>query len=254
LNCRLCSSVITSHFANDIMLGHDVKYYDCDICGYVQTDEPTWLDEAYASPINLSDTGIMARNLANVGLVLSTLALMRERMGRVVDYAGGHGFLVRLLRDKGVDALWMDPYSENLVARGFGYSGEEAALVTAFEAFEHFLNPIGEMTQLLDISTNILFTTTLVPHDAPQPSSWWYYGLDHGQHIGFYRIKTLYFIAERFDLRLYSDGSSVHLFTKRKLSKAKWRVLNKLASVSPSLLTFGLKPKTSSDFSSLSKR
>ena len=65
----------------------------------------------------------MARNLSNVGLVLASLALMKERRGKVVDYAGGHGFLVRLLRDKGINALWMDPYSENLVARGFEYSG-----------------------------------------------------------------------------------------------------------------------------------
>ena len=52
--------------------------------GYVQTEDPTWLDEAYASPINPSDTGIMDRNLSNVELVLASLALMKERHGTVV--------------------------------------------------------------------------------------------------------------------------------------------------------------------------
>ena len=64
----------------------------------------------------------MARNLLNVGLVLATLTLLGERNGTVVDFAG-YGFLVRLLRDKGVNAFWVDPYSENLVARGFEYQG-----------------------------------------------------------------------------------------------------------------------------------
>ena len=254
MNCRLCSSAISSTFANAKILGHTVKYYECDICGYVQTEEPTWLDEAYASPINPSDTGIMARNLSNVGLVLASLALMKERRGKVVDYAGGHGFLVRLLRDKGINALWMDPYSENLVARGFEYSGGGgASLVTAFEAFEHFVNPVEEMPRFLDISPNILLTTTLAPRPVPQPTNWWYYGLDHGQHIGFYRVETLQYLADKFSLNLLSDGSSTHFFTEKKYSSARWKALKVLARYVPKSLTTGLASKTWSDNRALSK-
>lgn len=79
----------------------------------------------------------MSRNLYNVSLVLGTLTLMKSRSYPVVDYAGGHGFLVRLLRDIGVDAFWSDPFCENLVARGFEYENKnKVELVTAFE----FLN------------------------------------------------------------------------------------------------------------------
>jgi Nif-specific regulatory protein len=39
--------------------------------------------------------------------------------GTVVDCAGGYGILVRLLRDYGVNALWSDPYCENVLAKGF---------------------------------------------------------------------------------------------------------------------------------------
>jgi hypothetical protein len=75
------------------------------------------LEEAYASTINNSDTGIMSRNLSNISLVLATLILIKNRNSLVVDCAGGYGFLVRLLRDIGVNALWSDPYCENLVAK-----------------------------------------------------------------------------------------------------------------------------------------
>ncbi|MFT7460161.1 MAG: hypothetical protein ACI909_002849 [Planctomycetota bacterium] len=254
MNCRLCSSQVATSFAEAKLLGRQVQYFDCRICGYVQTEEPVWLEEAYASPIISSDTGIMARNLSNVGLVLGTLALIHERTGQVVDYAGGHGFLVRLLRDKGVDAYWADPYSENLVARGFEYSGDgKATLVAAFEAFEHFVRPVEEMEKLLDISSNILLTTSIIPRPAPQPCDWWYFGLDHGQHIGFYRVETLEYIANMLNLNLVSDGISTHLFTSKKYSGIKWRCLRQLAKHFPGLLASGLTSKTWSDHVAVSK-
>ena len=98
MNCRLCNSLISNQFSEAELLGHKIKYFECAQCEYVQTEEPFWLDEAYASSINKSDTGIMARNLSNVRLVLATLTLMRKRTEKVVDYAGGHGHRLCLLR------------------------------------------------------------------------------------------------------------------------------------------------------------
>ena len=249
MNCRLCNSLISNQFSEAELLGHKIKYFECAQCEYVQTEEPFWLDEAYASSINKSDTGIMARNLSNVRLVLATLTLMRKRTEKVVDYAGGHGFLVRLLRDKGIDALWSDPYSENLVARGFEYQkeNEPALLVTAFEAFEHFIRPVDEMGKLLSVSSNILLTTTLVPDPTPTPSDWWYYGLDHGQHIGFFRVNTLEHLAKEFHLNLISDGKSTHFFSKEQYSNNIWKSLILFSKITPYLFSVGLKSKTWND-------
>ena len=158
--CRCCGETADMQLFEAYLLGRRVSYFECSNCSYVQTEEPTWLDEAYASPINSSDTGIMVRNLSNVSLVLATLTLMARLQSQVVDYAGGYGILVRLLRDAGIDAYWADPYSENLVVRGFEYQVLEGTkLVTAFEAFEHFVNPYDEMKALLSIAPNILLTT-----------------------------------------------------------------------------------------------
>ena len=142
LSCRCCAEKMTKHLFSSKLLEKTISYFECDKCEYVQTEDPIWLEEAYTTSINTSDTGIMSRNLSNSSLVLSTLSLMGERKSCVVDYAGGYGLLVRLLRDFGVDALWADAYSENLVAKGFEYQkGRQAALVTAFEAYEHFEQP-----------------------------------------------------------------------------------------------------------------
>ena len=246
--CRCCSEPITNLLFSAKLLEKNISYFDCDNCGYVQTEEPTWLEEAYAHTINNSDTGIMSRNLSNVSLVLATLTLIKNRNSLVVDYAGGHGFLVRLLRDIGVNALWSDLYSENLVARGFEYlNKKQASLLTAFESFEHFLNPCDEMIKLLNIAPNILLTTNIIPDPAPKPSDWWYYGLEHGQHIGFYKLQTLQYLADKFGLYLISDGASRHFFSKQKYSYYAWRILIKAANKFPKILRIGMLSKTWED-------
>ncbi len=160
LDCRICGceSLLVRQGR---LFDRDVCYYDCNNCRYVQTQTPTWLDQAYSSPINFSDTGILARNLMNTSLVLASLFVLGLRKGTVVDYAGGYGFLVRLLRDKGVDAFWMDGFCENLVSRGFEYRSERADLVTAFEVFEHFTAPVCELEKMFAIAPDILFSTSL---------------------------------------------------------------------------------------------
>ena len=116
--CRCCKSS-TSHIFTALIIGREAEYFDCPNCGYVQTQQPFWLDTAYKSAINDCDTGIMIRNQTNVSLILATLTMLGKLDGAVVDYAGGYGILVRLLRDRGINALWSDPYCENLLARGF---------------------------------------------------------------------------------------------------------------------------------------
>ena len=247
LQCRLCGYDISHSIFRGRNPWEDVDYYECPRCAYVQTQQPTWLSAAYEHPINVSDTGIMVRNLANLELVISTLALLGCRHQKVVDCAGGYGILVRMLRDKGVDAYWNDAYTSNLLSKGFEYSGANAGLVTAFEAFEHFVYPLTEAKKLKSISNNILVSTDLIPSPAPLPSQWWYYGQEHGQHIGFFRVKTLNYLANELGLNLLTDGRSLHLLSKRKLSLRTWNFLRKISRVKPSLLTRGLTPKTWAD-------
>lgn len=245
--CRLCDLEIPQKLFCAQNPWGNIDFYECPRCAYVQTEEPTWLSAAYESPINVSDTGIMNRNASNLRLVISTLALLGCRRQKVVDCAGGYGILVRMLRDNGIEALWNDPYASNLLSKGFEFSGETAGLVTAFEAFEHFVYPLEEAKKLKAISSNILISTELAPSPAPLPHQWWYYGLEHGQHIGFYRVRTLKYIAKTLGLNLLTDGHSVHLLTKKMPSLKVWKVLRALTGVYSSLLTRGLVPKTWDD-------
>ncbi len=246
VRCRACDSA-TRPLWRGKLLDMKVQYFECPTCKYVQTEQPHWLERAYAEAINDSDTGIMARNVANARIVIGTLWAMGALDGIVVDYAGGYGILVRLLRDYGVDALWSDPYCENRVARGFEHRGQPATLVTAFEAFEHFIEPTKELTRMLAIAPNLLLSTMLVPTPPPPHDDWWYYGREHGQHVGLFRLETLEMLARKSGKVLISDGHFYHLVAENGLSRRLWKLMLRFNRYVPRLVANRLTSKTWAD-------
>ncbi|MDD5460870.1 MAG: class I SAM-dependent methyltransferase [Methylococcales bacterium] len=245
-DCRICQEQANKIFTGNL-LNIPVDYFECLDCGYVQTESPHWLELAYTETINDSDTGIMSRNQVNARIVLVTMLMLGKVGGTLVDYAGGYGILVRLLRDYGINALWSDRYCQNLVARGFERTNETADLVTAFEAFEHFVNPVEELEKMLDIAPNVLFSTIIVADPAPKQEDWWYYGKEHGQHIGFFRIRTLEKLAQERGKFLVSNGVSYHLFTDQPINQTLWKIMFRANRLIPQLLRRRLASKTWSD-------
>jgi Methyltransferase domain len=226
MRCRICSSLSQERFRSKILSKYEIFYYACGNCGFLQTDEPFWLEESYSDPINFSDTGILLRTLGLAEIASVIIYFLFDKNARYLDFGGGYGLFTRRMRDIGFDFFWWDKYTTNLFATGFEY-GEgtgDIELITAFETFEHFVDPIKEIETLLSISKNILLTTDLLPDPVPQPSDWYYYGLEHGQHISFYSLKTLQFIAKKYGLYLYSFRP-VHLFTSREINQVYLKLL-----------------------------
>jgi len=220
MQCRVCSSESSPLAVARILKKHDVQYYACGACGFVQTETPYWLDEAYSEAIVRYDIGLVGRNIEFSKVTALVLALYFDPGARFLDYGGGNGMFVRLMRDRGFDFYWHDKYAQNVFATGFdGGPSDGYGLVTAFEVFEHLPDPLEEIAQMLKFSDSLLFSTLLVPPGPPKPEAWWYYSLDGGQHISFYTRESLRRIADRFGLRLYSNGASLHLLTRKRLSE-----------------------------------
>ena len=220
MRCKVCSDIV-EEFARDVILGkHSIAYYRCNSCGLIQTEEPYWLEEAYSKAIAGSDTGLVSRNL---NLAIKSQAIISTWFNPskcFLDFAGGYGMLVRLMRDAGYDFRWYDMYCDNLFAKGFEadvVDHDTYELVTAFEVFEHMPEPMAQIESIVQYSRNILFSTEIIPQTLPQPETWWYYGLDHGQHISFFSLKSLEVIAKKMSLNFYTNGTSLHLFTEKKL-------------------------------------
>jgi len=62
----------------------------------MQTEEPCWLSEAYKDPIDISDTGYVARNISLSQKITVLLSLFFDKKAKFLDYAGGYGLFVRL--------------------------------------------------------------------------------------------------------------------------------------------------------------
>lgn len=221
MSCNICGDVNDKLHKARILNKYEIQYFSCPSCGFTQTEDTYWLDEAYSEALSASDTGVMARNLFFARTTKVILFLLGKRQGRYLDFGGGYGIFTRLMRDQGFDFYWYDKYAQNLVARGFEGDiggGQKYDAITSFENFEHFASPLEEIEKILKLSDFIIFSTELMPADLPRPEDWWYYCLEHGQHISLFSLKSLNYIAEKNGINLISDGKGLHIFSKQKIS------------------------------------
>jgi len=220
MECKICSSKSDSLFSARILQKYDIRYFKCDVCGFIQTEQPYWLEEAYQDAIASLDIGYVSRNLFYRDIVASILKKKWFNFnGKFLDYGGGYGLFVRLMRDKGFNFYRQDAYCKNLFAQYFDVEKAETYdLVTAFEVFEHLENPLLEIEKMLQYANSILFTTELQPGiEIKSINDWWYFAPETGQHISFYTKESLQCLAEKFRLNLYTNNCDLHLLTIKKL-------------------------------------
>lgn len=255
MNCKICGHTTSLHFSVRILDKYPADFFVCPQCKFLFAGDASWLQEAYKNPINLSDTGLVDRNIYFHKVLSLLIFLLFKRKGKFLDYAGGYGLFTRLMRDTGFDFFWYDPYCENLLSKGFEFnmgSMDNAEVLTAFEVFEHLENPLPEIEKMLEYSRNIFFSTELLPFPIPEPENFWYYGFDHGQHISFYTAETLSYIAQKFRLKYYNLGS-LHLFCEQNFSLLYLRLLKKGAKFLYPLVKLNMKSRTFEDHLILKK-
>ena len=212
MKCKICNSETTEKFSALVLNKHTVRYFLCDRCFFLQTEEPYWLNDAYRNSINTSDTGVVARSIFFSKIVTSLICLKLEKDGKFLDYGGGYGLFTRLMRDVGFDYYWSDPFTQNLFAKGFEFDSrhDELELITCFETFEHFTDPMREITSIMKFSSNIFFSTEMLPIPVPPLSEWYYYAPEHGQHVSFYSSRTFHHIARQLGLNYHTNVSDLH--------------------------------------------
>jgi hypothetical protein len=216
--CRLCGEDALPFGSARILASLEISYFRCQACGFVQTEEPYWLERAYEQPIAKIDLGIVSRNVALADSASAVISMLFDSGGRFLDWGGGYGILVRLLRDRGFDFYWQDPFCDNLFAQGFEWAdGARAELVTAFEVLEHLPRPVDDVARMAEIADNLLVSTLLLPEPAPAPGDWWYYAPESGQHVSLYSRRSLTVLAGQLGMFAASNrGRSLHLFTRSR--------------------------------------
>jgi Methyltransferase domain len=221
-HCKICDNESKVLFKKIVLHKYDAEYFQCVSCHFIQVKNPHWLDEAYKEAISSLDTGLVSRNLFLSDITKKIILKNFDASEKFIDYGGGYGLLVRLMRDKGFDFYRQDNFCENLFALHFDMvdlHGDDSKfeLLTAFELFEHLENPLTETEEMLKLSDSILFSTELQPNNNEDLENWWYLTPESGQHISFYTEGSLQALARKFGLNLYTDNGSNHILTKRTL-------------------------------------
>jgi Methyltransferase domain len=218
--CLICKGQSDAVFTARILSKYDTLYFKCSQCGFIQTETPHWLTEAYESPINSQDVGLVQRNLDLAQLTSRIIDQSFEREARFLDFGGGYGLFVRLMRDKGYNFFRQDKFCPNLFAENYDVQDLPPAtrfeLVTAFEVFEHLPDPYLGIQKMFELSDSVFFTTEIVPSTAT-PENWSYFAPETGQHISFFSTRALEIMAERLNCRLWTDRQFTHLISRRSL-------------------------------------
>ncbi len=225
---RLTGEEASPLFSALVLNRYEVTYYQCVRTGFIQTDHPFWLEEAYSSAITALDLGIVSRNIDKGALTRQVVGRGLPEATRFLDFGGGYGMFTRLMRDHGFDFTHFDAHCDNLFAREYQSdalgAGRKYDLVTAWEVMEHLIDPTETLAQLLGVADSVLFSTELVPRPTPRRvEDWWYFAPETGQHISFYTREALEYLASRSGCYLHTDGSTNHLMTRRRLRGTPFR-------------------------------
>ena len=143
--CRICGHPAPEFARARIINKYDIRYFCCNVCGFVQTENPYWLKEVYTEVINDSDIGLVSRNISSAEITKAIILAFFDRSLRFVDYGGGYGLFVRMMRDKGFAFNLYDIFCENIFAKGFEVEPELSGkyeLLTEFEVYEHLVYPL----------------------------------------------------------------------------------------------------------------
>ena len=223
MKCPVCHEIMEKLFTAMVLSKYEVDYFRCASCGLIQTEYPYWLSEAYESAITALDVGLVRRNLKISESVAEIIDRYFDVKGKFLDFAGGYGLFVRLMRDNGYNFYHYDAYCENIFSKYFSLSDldQKASmfeLVTAFEFFEHVREPGFYCEEMLSVSDTILFTTEIVPDHIGSVADWWYFVPETGQHITFYTLRSLEYLARNADAKLYTDGHKIHMITRNLIA------------------------------------
>lgn len=223
MNCNVCGYETVYFDRGRVLNKYDIEYFRCPNCGQIQTEVPFWLDEAYANAITNTDIGLIQRNITFSETVEIILKVFFHDCKTFCDWGAGYGMFVRMMRDKGFDFHWYDKYCNNLFAQGYERRLKNYDLITSFEMFEHINEPYKLCDELFQYTSNLIFSTDLVPDGVDGINDWWYFAPEHGQHISFYTENSLRLLAEKYNREYLSIGA-LHIFSNRRISRKKLEI------------------------------
>ncbi|MDJ0689875.1 MAG: methyltransferase domain-containing protein [Xenococcaceae cyanobacterium MO_188.B32] len=236
ITCRLCEGKAVYLFSKKLLQKYEVAFFRCHQCKSLQTEAPYWLDEAYAGLRSIPDIAAVER-VQKLQLIVYFVAKIfgLSPNDKILDWGGGDGLLVRMLRDLGLDAYLLDKYITNRYAVGFeDRLSQHYKMITCFETWEHFSNPKIEIEKQFQRQPEIIFLSTSIYKS--QGINWNYLTPLSGRHVFFYSKTAMEWIAHQFGYE-FLNYNNFSIFYKSHLTpKPQWFLKIVLSGRRPLLL------------------
>lgn len=214
MKCKLCTCTSVKTIEDTQF---NINYYHCQNCGFIFIDEAKIIsheleEKEYSRHENsLEDEGYV--NMFKQ-FMQKTFLPYKNKVKTVLDYGSGpEPVFAHVMREEGFDVDIYDLY----YAPDKVFDGKRYDVITSTEVFEHFSDPIKEITMLVDHLNDggLLAVMTLFHYNNEERFKKWWYRHDP-THISFYAHQTIHYIAERFNLKvLYLDEKNTVLFQKK---------------------------------------
>jgi hypothetical protein len=219
LQCPICAGSAKGTLQVDIQNERSEPLFQCLECSFYFFDHPDWLKQSFTDALHELDLGSVSRCLLVADFV--TAVFSPHRTGyRALDWGGGDGLLTRVLRERGVDCVWYDPFAKpRFVGDAVYQANTELDVTVASEVFLHLTDPVSTLRFLLSHS-DVVVATAVVPPKSLYPE-WWYLMPETGQHVAFYPKSALKELARQTNSYLCTDGLFFHVFSHRRLSPTK---------------------------------
>jgi hypothetical protein len=91
MRCKICDSQTALVFNADILGKYSAGYFRCTSCGFMQTEDPYWLSESYASAINEIGLGPVNRALNGSKIVEGVILVCLTRKQNLLTMVLGMG-------------------------------------------------------------------------------------------------------------------------------------------------------------------
>jgi len=198
--------------------GRNVRYFLCAGCGFCFAPEfRAWSDRQFKERIYNDDYVLVDPEYVTLrpgkiaGMVDEIFASVRSRVTHL-DFGGGNGLTSRLLCDKGWRSSSYDHFVDgpDRLAQLSTYD-----LVTAFEVFEHVVDPRQLMASLSGLThpqSLILFSTLLSDGHIARGKGleWWYLAPRNG-HVSLYSRGSLGRLSAAHGFRLLHLNEGTHV-------------------------------------------
>jgi len=217
--CKICESDNNFLFKMKVLNKYVADYSLCQNCNFIHANNPFWLDEAYSNVITDADTGIVARNIKFSKLVLTFIYFFKDYKKKFLDFAGGYGLFTNIMRNFGINYYHIDPLCNNIFSKDWEIKkiNKRYEAITAFEYFEHSINPIKDFKSLLRFTNTLIFSTETHKFSNNVDKKWFYFFPKYGQHISLFSIKSIQKFADTNKLNYYSNNKNFHILTKNKI-------------------------------------